>query len=139
MNKTTIEVRYQETDQMGIVYHANYLVWFEIGRTKFVEDLGLQYAALEKDNVLSPVVDIHIHYKKPAKYGEKVFVYTWLFKYNGVRITYQYKITNEQDELLVTGDSEHVLVDASTFRPLRLNKVNQTWHEAYRKALKEEL
>lgn len=139
MNKTTIEVRYQETDQMGIVYHANYLVWFEIGRTKFVEDLGLQYAALEKDNVLSPVVDIHIHYKKPAKYGEKVFVYTWLSKYNGVRITYQYKITNEQDELLVTGDSEHVLVDASTFRPLRLNKVNQTWHEAYRKALKEEL
>ncbi|HLQ96360.1 MAG TPA: thioesterase family protein [Pseudogracilibacillus sp.] len=138
MNKTVIEVRYQETDQMGIVYHANYLVWFEIGRSKFVEDLGLQYAALEKDNVLSPVVDIHIHYQKPAKYGEKVFVYTWLSKYNGVRITYQYKITNEQDELLVTGDSEHVLVDASTFRPLRLNKVNQTWHEAYQKALKED-
>lgn len=138
MNKTTIEVRYQETDQMGIVYHANYLVWFEIGRTKFVEDLGLQYAALEKENVLSPVVDIHIHYKKPAKYGEKVLVYTWLSRYNGVRTTYCYEITNEQQELLVSGETEHVLVDAVSFRPLRLFKVNRTWHEAYKKALKEE-
>ncbi|HLR54696.1 MAG TPA: thioesterase family protein [Pseudogracilibacillus sp.] len=136
LNKTTIEVRYQETDQMGIVYHANYLVWFEIGRTKFVEDLGFKYAALEKDNVLSPVVDIHIQYKKPAKYGDKVYVYTWISQYNGVRTTYCYEIRNHKNDILVTGESEHVLVDAVSFRPLRLQKVNQQWHEAYKKALR---
>lgn len=136
INKTSIEVRYQETDQMGIVYHANYLIWFEIGRTKFIEQLGFQYAEMEKSNIVSPVIDIQISYKRPATYGDTVTVYTWLEKYNGIRAIYAYRIENDQGETLVTGTSEHVIVDKDTFRPLQLRKEHPAWHQAYENQLK---
>ena len=63
VSKKEIEVRYAETDQMGVVYHANYLVWMEIGRTQFISDLGFSYAQMERDGVLSPVIDIQASYK----------------------------------------------------------------------------
>lgn len=66
VSKTEIEVRYAETDQMGIVYHANYLVWMEVGRTALIKDLGFLYSDMEKKGVLSPVVDINISYKNPS-------------------------------------------------------------------------
>ena len=61
ISETNIEVRYAETDQMGVVYHANYLVWMEIGRTKLIEDLGFKYAEMEKDGILAPVIDAQHH------------------------------------------------------------------------------
>src|SRR5690625_670534 len=85
--RTTIEVRYQETDQMGVVYHANYLVWFEIGRTKLIESLGFNYADMEKQQVVSPVIDVKISYRKPVRYDEKVIIETWIESYNGIRTT----------------------------------------------------
>ena len=67
-----IEVRYAETDQMGVVYHANYLIWMELGRTKLINDLGFYYADMEADGILSPVMDIQASYKTPVRYGDKV-------------------------------------------------------------------
>lgn len=58
-----IEVRYAETDQMGVVYHANYLVWMELGRTQLIKELGFNYAEMEKDGIISPVLDIQASYK----------------------------------------------------------------------------
>lgn len=58
-----IEVRYAETDQMGVVYHANYFIWMELGRTKLINDLGFYYADMESDGILSPVMDIQASYK----------------------------------------------------------------------------
>lgn len=130
---TTIEVRYQETDQMGVVYHANYLVWFEIGRAKFVESLGFKYADMEKDGFVSPVIDAQISYKKPVRYGETVEVITWVEKYNGIRTVYGYEIVNQKDEIVVTGSTEHVIVDKDTFKPVSLRKSFPDWHEAYKK------
>jgi len=136
VNETQVEVRYQETDQMGVVYHANYLIWFEIGRTKFIEQLGFQYAEMEKNNIVSPVIDIQISYKQPAKYGDTVTIFTWLEKYKGVRATYAYRIENEHKDTLVTGTSEHVIVDKESFKPLQLRKEHPAWHEAYKSQLK---
>lgn len=136
VNETQVEVRYQETDQMGVVYHANYLIWFEIGRTKFIEQLGFQYAEMEKSNIVSPVIDIQISYKQPAKYGDTVTIFTWLEKYKGVRATYAYRIENEHKDTLVTGTSEHVIVDKESFKPLQLRKEHPAWHEAYKSQLK---
>src|SRR5699024_11940550 len=84
-----------ETDQMGVVYHANYLVWFEIGRTKYIEQLGFQYDQLEKEGYLSPVTDAQISYKFPVKYGDKIFVETWLEGYDKIRATYAYQVVEE--------------------------------------------
>lgn len=139
MNKvsTTIEVRYQETDQMGVVYHANYLVWFEIGRTKYVEYLGFKYADMEKYNVVSPVTDVQITYKKPIRYGEKVVVETWVEKYDGIRTVYGYHVLNEDGDLAVSGTTQHVIVRKDNFRPLSLRKSFPDWHEAYLQQVKE--
>jgi acyl-CoA thioester hydrolase len=136
ISETTVEVRYAETDQMGVVYHANYLVWMEIGRTKLIEDIGFRYADMEKEGILSPVIDIEISYKKPVRYGEKAFVKTWVEEYDGIRVTYGYEITTETGELSVTALSKHVCVKKTNFRPISIRKVFLDWHEAYEKAKK---
>ncbi|PAV29387.1 hypothetical protein CIL05_10990 [Virgibacillus profundi] len=136
--RTEIEVRYQETDQMGVVYHGNYLVWFEIGRTKFVENLGFKYADMEKYNVVSPVTDAQISFKKPIRYGEQAIVETWLEEYNGVRTVYGYNIIDIDGNIAVSGTTQHVIVKKDTFRPLSLRKAFPEWHEAYTKQLKGE-
>nr|WP_246596134.1 thioesterase family protein [Bacillus alkalicola] len=126
-----IPVRYAETDQMGVVYHANYLVWCEIGRTKLIEDLGFKYADMEKEGILSPVTSLQMNYKSPAKYGEKVMIETWIEKYNGIRVTYGYEIYNSAGETCLTGTSEHVLVNKETFRPVSIKKHFPDWHKVY--------
>ncbi|MFC3038852.1 acyl-CoA thioesterase [Virgibacillus xinjiangensis] len=129
--RTTIEVRYQETDKMGVVYHANYLVWFEIGRTKFIENLGLSYTEMERNNVVSPVTDANVSFKRPVRYGEEVAVITWLEAYNGVRTTYGYQILNGEGDVAVEGTTQHVIVHKDSFRPLSLRKAFPEWHQAY--------
>lgn len=134
--RTPIEVRYQETDQMGVVYHANYLVWFEIGRTKLIESLGLSYQEMEKRGVVSPVIDAQISFKKPIRYSEPVYVDTWLSEYDGIRSAYSYEIIGEDGKIAVTGTTRHIIVDKETFRPLPLRKKIPDWHEIYSKVIK---
>ncbi|WP_408006140.1 acyl-CoA thioesterase [Pseudalkalibacillus sp. A8] len=130
-SQTQVDVRYAETDQMGVVHHATYLIWFEVGRTQFIKDLGFSYAKMEADGFLAPVTDISISYKRPFKYGETAEIRTWLENYNGIRSVYGYGIYNENDELCISGTSTHVLVNKETFKPIRMEKVLPDWHEAY--------
>ncbi|WP_163972155.1 acyl-CoA thioesterase [Oceanobacillus halotolerans] len=134
---TPIEVRYQETDQMGVVYHANYLIWFEIGRTKYIEHLGFNYNDMEKHNVVSPVVDANISFKKPIRYGEKTSVQTWLESYDGIRTVYGYHILDKDNNVAVSGTTKHVIVKKDSFRPLSLRKAFPDWHHAYKAQLNE--
>ena len=134
VNESKVKVRYQETDQMGVVYHANYLVWFEIGRTNLIEQLGFNYADMEHRGVVSPVIDIEAKYKKPLKYGDTATVKTIIEKYDGFRGVYYYEIFNESGELAVTGRTTHVCVKKETFRPISIRKSFPDWHEAYMKA-----
>lgn len=138
INRTEIEVRYQETDQMGVVYHGNYLVWFEIGRTKYMNQLGFKYDEMEASGFLSPVIDVQISYKKAVRYGEKVWVETWLKDYDKIRTTYGYRVLNELGEIAVTGSTSHVIVRKDTFKPVLLRKVHPEWHEAYKERVKGE-
>ena len=131
-----IEVRYAETDQMGVVYHANYIIWMELGRTQFVKGLGFNYAALEEQGVLSPVLDIQASYKKPLHYGETATVKTWVEDYDGLRTTYGYEIYNQEGILAVSGSSLHTCVKKDSFRPISLRRKFPDWHEAYEKAKK---
>ncbi|WP_217585513.1 acyl-CoA thioesterase [Lentibacillus saliphilus] len=135
--QTPIDVRYQETDQMGVVYHANYLVWFEIGRTHLIKHLGFDYAEMEKRGIVSPVVNAHISFKKPIRYGENVHVETWLKAYDGIRSVYAYDIINKDGEVAVSGETEHVIVKKDSFRPLSLRKAFPEWHHTYSMQVKE--
>jgi len=136
--RTPIEVRYQETDQMGVVYHANYLVWFEIGRTKYIEELGLSYAAMEEENVVSPVLDAELSFKKPIRYGQKAYVETWLEEYDGIRTVYGYQIINGEGEIAVSGFTKHAVVKKDSFRPLSLRRSFPEWHKAYLRQIEGE-
>ena len=136
--RTPLEVRYQDTDQMGVVYHANYLVWFEIGRTKYIEALGLSYAAMEKDNAVAPVLDAQITFKKPIRYGEDAYVETWLEDYDGLRTVYGYYILDSAGDIAVSGFTKHAVVKKDTFRPMSLRRAFPEWHLAYSEQIKGE-
>lgn len=129
--KHKIEVRYAETDQMGVVYHANYLVWMELGRMQLIRDLGFNYAAMEAEGILSPVIDIQASYKTPVRYGQVATVKTWIESYDGVRVVYGYEIFNGKNELSVTGQSAHVCVKKDSFRPISIKRHMPDWHHAY--------
>ncbi|BAQ11089.1 thioesterase family protein [Sporosarcina sp. FSL W7-1349] len=131
ISEKEIEVRYAETDQMGVVYHANYLVWMEIGRTSLIQDLGFTYAGLESDGYLAPVIDLSIQYKASMRYGEKAIVRTWIEKHEKLRTTYGYEILHEDGTVAATGTSEHVLVKKENFRPVPLSKIDPAWDAKY--------
>jgi acyl-CoA thioester hydrolase len=120
---TQLRVRYAETDQMGIVYYANYLVWFEIGRVELLRSLGHAYSQLEKDHqLILPVVDAHCRYRAPARYDDEILIETWpsLVRESVVRFDYRIYRTASQKgkerELLAEGETAHVVCDANLER-----------------------
>lgn len=137
VNTTEIQVRYQETDMMGVVYHANYLVWFEIGRTSLIEELGFSYKDMEDAGIVSPVTDVQVSFEKPVRYGDEVSVRTWISEYTGVKTTYAYEVVHDDGTVAVTGSSDHVLVKKDSFRPTSLRKAFPSWHETYKHAVEQ--
>ena len=122
MNKHYIQVRvrYQETDRMGIVYHANYLSYFELGRVEWLRNKGLDYARLEDSGVLLPVVNVSVSYKAPARYDQLLSVETELVKIGGASLVFQNKIYDENKRLLVEGAVTLVATDSSSFKPIKI-------------------
>jgi acyl-CoA thioester hydrolase len=107
----TFPVRYAETDRMGIVHHSNYPVWFEIGRTDFLRQLGRTYLSLEEEGLLLPLSSMDCKFKRPAKYGDEVTVKTSLANLTCVRMKFLYEVTNQEGELLAWGSTEHGCTD----------------------------
>ncbi|GAF19734.1 4-hydroxybenzoyl-CoA thioesterase family [Bacillus sp. JCM 19046] len=122
--KTTIEAKpqYADTDMMGVVYHANYLKYFELGRTAFIEDAGYSYVQMEEEGYFAPVYDAYAKYKQPLKYGDVATIVTWLTLNDGVKTIYTYEIRNQNDEVCVTGYTTHVIVKKTHFAPFHLNE-----------------
>ncbi|RSL32743.1 acyl-CoA thioesterase [Salibacterium salarium] len=136
-SKTEIEVRYVETDQMGIVHHSNYVVWCELGRTHLIQKLGFTYTELEETGIVSPVINIDLRYRFPVHYGDAPTLYTWIESYDGVRVVYGYSIVNNKGEQCADGTSSHVCVKKDTFRPISIKKHLPEWHQVYEKNKKK--
>lgn len=117
--ETEIEVRYAETDQMGVVHHANYVVWFELARTRLCALSGFHYADIEKMGYLLMVTGVQVSYRRPARYGNTVRVLCWGERLASRGLRFAYEVRNG-DELLVTGATDHVWVESSTGRPCRI-------------------
>lgn len=112
IHETGVKVRYAETDQMGIVYYANYLVWFEIGRTEYLLAEGLDYREVEKDGLFMAVVESHCAYKAPARYSDDVAILSWPSEVKNSSLKFNYKILRKKDGLLLAeGYTVHVLID----------------------------
>lgn len=107
---TQITVRYAETDMMGIVYHGNYLPWFEVGRTTLLKECGLPYREMEAQGYLLPVVELGTKFLKPALYDDTVTIITRLKERPLLRIRLEYEV-RRGDELLVTGFTVHAFIN----------------------------
>jgi len=111
--RTTTRVRYPETDQMGLAHHTHFLVWFELGRTELMRDLGCPYGEMEKEEGLFfPVIRLEAAYHAPALYDEEVVISTRIVRIGGVRVKFEYLVSREKDGTkLATGSTEHAAVD----------------------------
>src|SRR5579862_9289205 len=119
--ETRFRVRYAETDQMGVVYYANYLVWMELGRAEYCRAAGMRYRDLEmNDGVLLAVVDAHCRYLYPARYDEEIAVKTWVAKANLKMVEFEYEIRNAATgRRLAEGTTKHIFLSPG-MRPVRL-------------------
>ena len=109
-----LRVRYDETDQMGVVYHANYLVWCDIGRTEYMRALGAAYADLERDGLFLAVADAALRYHAPARYDDLIRVDTWIERVQSRTITFAYEISRDDPDgpvRLVTATTRLVALD----------------------------
>ncbi len=106
-----VRVRYSETDQMSVVYHGNYVPYFEMGRVEWLRNKGISYKSLEESGIALPIVSMTINYKKPARYDDLLTVITKFKQQSSVKVEFDCEIRNENDELLTTAHFLLVFVD----------------------------
>ncbi len=116
---TKTRVRYSETDQMGVVYHGNYAQFFELGRTEWLRELGVTYKYMELSGIMLPVISLKSNFLKSAMYDDVLTIETILIKKPMVKIEFDYKITNQNNELICTGNTVLAFVNMKTKRPTR--------------------
>jgi acyl-CoA thioester hydrolase len=111
-SEARVRVRYAETDQMGVVYHSNYLVWFEVGRVELIRQMGLNYKQMEEEDGCGiSVVDVHVRYRAPARYDDELVIETRLLAARGAVIKFGYRILRIADGILLCeGETVHVCV-----------------------------
>lgn len=115
----TYEVPYADTDQMGVVYYANYLVYFERVRTRLLQNIGYPYQEMENNGFGLPVLEAHVEYRSPAHYGEILDIYGSVSSVKGARLQIDCEVMHD-GRLLACGYTIHVCVDLASKRPRRL-------------------
>lgn len=115
----SLRTRYAETDKMGVIYYGNYPQYLEVARVEWLRWIGIEYKKMEQQGVMLPVVSLHIDYKKPAHYDEKITIKVILKKMPTNKIEFDYEIYNENRELLSTAHTILVFVDATTWKVTR--------------------
>lgn len=133
--ETSFKVRYKETDKMGIVYHSNYFVWFDIGRTEFLRELGYDYRRMEEENILLPVIDVGCKYIKPARYDDEVTVKTKIEKLKGTKLEFKYEVFINKEKIS-EGYTIHGFVDKD-LKPLKFKSERKDLWEILNKNTKE--
>ena len=111
-HRTSVDVRFAETDAMGVVYHANYLPWCECARLALIKSVGLDYCEITKAGYHLPVVEAHLNYKSPAKFGDKIEIEAAIVERPSVRIKIEYKIS-ANSLLLATAHTVHVFINSA--------------------------
>ena len=132
VNETRVRVRYAETDQMGIVYHANHFIWFEVGRVEFLRQLGFTYKEMERDDDCHiAVVDARCRYKAPARYDDEVVVRTYLKNFRESMVHFGYELRRGSDDtLLAEGETMHIVID----QEMKVRTMPQKYVDRFRAA-----
>ncbi|MBS1814715.1 MAG: acyl-CoA thioesterase [Acidobacteria bacterium] len=124
-----VRVRYAETDQMGVVYHANYLVWFEVARVEILRSLGLSYKQFEAEGFMIAVIDAHVRYRSPAKYDDDIAIEARIEALRGSLMRFTYRVMRVEDStLLAEGETTHIVVN----KTMEKTALPQHYAEAFR-------
>jgi len=121
-HETSVKVRYAETDQMGVVHHSIYPQYLEIARLNWLDTLGISYKSMEEEGIMLPVYELNLKYHKPVTFDENIRIETRLREEPNVKIIFDYSLYNEQGNLVTTGYTVLVFMDAKTRRPVRCPK-----------------
>ncbi|HEY5588050.1 MAG TPA: thioesterase family protein [Candidatus Paceibacterota bacterium] len=122
VNETDLVVRYCETDKMEVVYHANYLVYFEVGRTEFIKKIGMSYSNMEKIGIMIPVIESNCKYMQGAKYEDKLIIKSWIEELTPVKVTFNYSVVREKEGIeIAKGSTKHAFV-GKDFKIVNLKK-----------------
>ncbi|CAM3564190.1 thioesterase family protein [Deinococcus saxicola] len=116
--QTSIRVRYAETDMMGVVHHATYPVWFEVGRSDLMRELGLPYTEIEARGYYLMLSGLNVEYRRAARYDDELVVTTRISALRSRTVTFVYEV-RRGEELLATGESRHIATDKQ-YRPARM-------------------
>ncbi len=118
-HRSQLRVRYGETDQMGVVWHGNYILYFEAARTEALRALGGSYRELEESGIMMPVVACDVAYHQPAYYDDLLTITVRINEPPRSRMTFAYEVRNEADDLIATGHTILAFINAATRRPCR--------------------
>jgi len=132
VNQTRLRVRYAETDQMGVVYHANHFVWFEVGRVELLRQLGFSYRDMEsQDGRFIAVAEAKCRYRAPVRYDEEVLVQTQLLNVRDSVVHFGYELRRAADgALLAEGETTHIVTDAD----MKISALPEKYLTAFRAA-----
>lgn len=118
IQKTSLRVRYGETDQMGYCYYGNYAQYFEVGRVEALRSFGISYKAMEESGVMLPVSEFSVRYFSPAYYDDLLIISTKIISLNGPRLFFEYEIENEIGKIISIASTTLVFVSKHTMRPI---------------------
>ena len=134
VNETRLRVRYAETDQMGVVYHANHLIWFEVGRVELMRQMGFSYRNMEReDGRFIAVAEATCRYRAPVHYDEEVIVRTRLKTVRDSVIIFGYELTRADGKLLAEGETTHIVTDAN----MKVSFLPDKYLTAFRAAIRK--
>lgn len=137
ISETGFTARYGETDQMGIIHHSNYPIWFEAGRTGFFKKIGIWYSKIEETGVLLPLTDLRCSFISPARYEDEIVIKTKPSKLSCVRLTFKYEVLNKDSGMLIAkGETSHAWTNRS-LKPINIEKRMPELYEALVEAMKD--
>ena len=121
--KTVFTARYAETDQMGIIHHSNYAVWFEAGRTDFLKKAGVTNSSIEERGIILPLYEMNCKFKSPARYEQEIMVVTSMISISLARVIFSYQVLDaDNGRLLATGETKHAWTD-KRLKPVNAEKI----------------
>lgn len=135
ISQTSLIVRYAETDQMGVVHHSNYPVWFEAGRTDFIRKMGMPYSKIEESGAMLPLLELKCIFKGFARYEDEIVVKTYIKEHTGTRLLFHYEVCRAgNDKVLTEGETLHVWTD-NNLKPVNIKKYRPEISELIEKAI----
>ncbi len=137
ITETPITVRYAETDQMGVVHHSNYPVWFEAGRTDFIRKMGMPYSVIEEKGAMLPLLELKCTFKGFARYEDNIIIRTGIQDYSGTRLLFHYEVVRSgEDRVLTEGETMHCWTNRD-LKPVNVRKFMPEIFELIERASKD--